>query len=177
MGEQSCCFSGYRPEKMALAGAVDAAIPDAIYLPLLTAVRRAHEAGCTRFISGMSRGFDLWAAQAVILLRHECSDVTLHCAVPYDGQEARWETHWRELHRAVLQRADSAVILAQRYAPECFHVRNRYMVDASARLICYYDGQPGGTAYTVRYAEKRGLVIENLADGQLSLWEQTRERL
>ena len=42
--------------------------------------------------------------------------------------------------------------------------RNRYMVDHSDICNCYYctDGK-GGTAYTVRYAEKKEIPIVNLA--------------
>ena len=36
------------------------------------------------------------------------------------------------------------------------------MVDNSSRLICYYNGCSGGTAFTVRYAGKKGLEIVNL---------------
>ena len=43
------------------------------------------------------------------------------------------------------------------------------MVDAASLLICFFDGQPGGTAQTVRMARQRGLRIVNLAERQLSL--------
>ena len=44
------------------------------------------------------------------------------------------------------------------------------MVGASSLLVCYFDGQPGGTAQTVRLAEHDGLEIINLADPQLQLF-------
>lgn len=50
----------------------------------------------------------------------------------------------------------------KKYCKQAFHIRNRYMVDHSSRLICYYDGQLGGTDYTVNYARKKGLDIINL---------------
>lgn len=54
----------------------------------------------------------------------------------------------------------------------CFSVRNRFMVDSSSLLICYFDGQAGGTAQTVHYAQSSGLHIINLSPrtyDQLSL--------
>ena len=37
--------------------------------------------------------------------------------------------------------------------------RNRYMVDNSDIVIAVWDGTPGGTENTVRYAEKLGRKI------------------
>ena len=45
------------------------------------------------------------------------------------------------------------------------HVRNRALVDASNVCIAYMtDASRGGTAYTVRYAEKKGIPVYNLAE-------------
>lgn len=33
------------------------------------------------------------------------------------------------------------------------------MVDHATHLLAVYDGQPGGTASTIRYARKKGLEI------------------
>ena len=41
--------------------------------------------------------------------------------------------------------------------------RNRYMVDHSDICVCYCTSGEGGTAYTVRYAEKKEIPIVNLA--------------
>lgn len=35
----------------------------------------------------------------------------------------------------------------------------KYMVDHATHLLAVYDGQPGGTASTIRYARKKGLEI------------------
>ena len=41
--------------------------------------------------------------------------------------------------------------------------RNRYLVDNSSLCICYLTRQTGGTAYTVRYAESKGVTVLNLS--------------
>ena len=48
------------------------------------------------------------------------------------------------------------------YSDGCMLRRNRAMVDASQRIISVYDGGDGGTAYTVRYAERMGREIIRL---------------
>ncbi len=138
-------------------------------------MRRAAQAGCTAFFTGMSRGFDLWATQTVLSLREELH-LSLWCAVPYAGQEERWADYWRSIYHEVLFAANRVFCLHDRYISGCYHERNRFMVDGSCRLICYFNGQPGGTAFTVRLARKHGLYIDNLADRQLNLWEGSEER-
>ena len=63
----TCCFSGYRIEKMPFS----AHDPQAQTLcrALEQTIRRAAAQGYTRFLSGMSTGFDLWAAEAVLRVR------------------------------------------------------------------------------------------------------------
>jgi hypothetical protein len=43
-------------------------------------------------------------------------------------------------------------------------MRNKFMVENSSCLVCYWDGQTGGTAQTIDMAEKCGLSIVNLAE-------------
>lgn len=160
---QVCCFSGYRPEKLGIGDAE-------IFLrgEIERSIRHAMQAGCRAFITGMSRGFDLWAARTVLRVREKLQ-IELWSAVPYDGMELRWNEKWRGIYKEVLFAADRVYCLQTQYTSDCFHKRNRFMVDNASRLICYYDGIPGGTEYTVRLAQRSGLEIDNLADRKLIL--------
>ena len=163
----TCCFSGYRVEKMpfpandsrmeALTAALDRAIQDAAAL------------GYTGFFTGMSTGFDLWAAEAVLRARNTLP-VQLFCAIPFDRQADRYPHEWKRRFNHCLLAADRVFALSRDYYTGCYAARNRFMVDASSLLICYFDGKPGGTAQTVRMAEQSGLRIVNLADGQLQFF-------
>ena len=55
------------------------------------------------------------------------------------------------------------VYTSQAYTAGCMHKRNRHLVDNSSVCVCYLTKDSGGTAYTVRYARKRGLEVINLA--------------
>lgn len=167
----TCCFSGHRPEKLPGSLRGGAAVPRQLGEELEHAVRRAFCDGYRLFVTGMSRGFDLWAAQTVLRLRGQLP-LRLLCAVPFDGQAAGWDSAWQQCYRDVLKDADFVYSLARHYTPDCFYVRNRFMVDGSSRLIGWYGGEPGGTAFTFRCAKKRGLEIVNLADPQLSLYRE-----
>ena len=61
----TCCFSGYRIEKMPFRNE-DCPAARELFAALDAAVAEAAADGCTRFLSGMSTGFDLWAAEAVL---------------------------------------------------------------------------------------------------------------
>ena len=65
---ETCCFSGYRIEKMPFR-TDDSPAASALREALDRAIRHAAGQGYTRFLSGMSTGFDLWAAEAVLRTR------------------------------------------------------------------------------------------------------------
>lgn len=165
---KTCCFSGYRIEKMPF-GADDLRAVQALEAMLDRAVHAAAARGYTRFLSGMSTGFDLWAAEAVLRAREQ-APVQLLCAVPFDKQADRYPADWKRRFNHCLLAADQVYALSRRYFAGCYAARNRFMVDASSLLICYFDGRPGGTAQTVHMAEQSGLEIINLAMYQLKLF-------
>nr|WP_297172756.1 SLOG family protein [uncultured Agathobaculum sp.] len=157
----TCCFSGYRIEKMPVR-ADDLYAVQSLETELDHAVSLAAARGYMRFFSGMSTGFDLWAAEAVLRARDQLP-VQLLCAVPFDRQADRYPIEWKRRFNHCLLAADRVYALSRQYYVGCYAARNRFMVDASSLLICYYDGRPGGTAQTVRMAEQDGLAIINLA--------------
>lgn len=158
---KTCCFSGYRIEKMPFDMSDSAAV-SALCALLTHTIEYAAAQGYTRFISGMSTGFDLWAAEAVLQLRAQFP-IQLLCAVPFDDQAAHFPLYWQRLFNRCLLSADKVYALSHHYYTGCFAARNRFMIDASSLLICYHDGKPGGTAQTIHMAEQQGLAFINLA--------------
>lgn len=165
----ACCFSGYRPEKYSRNPLRDVGFLADVRTRLEQSVAQAAQAGYTLFLTGMGRGFDLWAAEAVLAQR-QAKGLKLICALPFEKQADNWNPHWRNLHTRVLLAADQVFTLSEEYTPSCFHERNRFLVDGASRLICWWDGASGGTRYTLQYAQRQGLEIVNLADGQLSMF-------
>ena len=165
--DTTCCFSGYRVEKMPFA--TNDPRVDALTAALDRAITDAAAQGYTGFFSGMSTGFDLWAAEAVLRAR-ETLPIQLFCAIPFDHQADHYPSEWKRRFNHCLLAADRVFALSRNYHAGCYAARNRFMVDASSLLICYFDGKPGGTAQTVRMAKQSDLRIVNLADGQLQLF-------
>lgn len=139
---------------------------------LRRAVLRAVEQGYTVFLSGMSRGFDLWAAETVLELQQTNPQIELWALIAFHGMERYWEPEWQQRYTRVLYRARHTISICDRYQPDCYTRRDEELVKRSSRCICYFTGIPGGTAYTVRYAAKSGLTVVNLAEAQPSLFDE-----
>ena len=152
---QCLCFTGHRliPEKdiPALSATLDSALEE------------AWKDGFRLFLSGAALGFDLLAARAVLRLRCIHPDVRLCLALPCPSQADRWSSQDRKIYQEILAEADQVVCVSPTYFEGCMQKRNRYMVDRSARCLCYLRTCRGGTWYTVSYAYDQGLEIRNLA--------------
>lgn len=150
--QHRCCFTGHRPEKLNRT-------ENEVIKGLKKEIHTAIGDGFQTFISGMARGVDLWAAEAVLGLRKVVEQVKLICASPYPGFETRWGREWQERYRRVMERADLVRFICQDYDRSCFQRRNEWMVDHSARVIAIYNGRVGGTRNTIEYAKVHGVQV------------------
>ena len=153
--ECTCCFTGHRPEKL---GQAEKEIRALLGIEILTAVND----GYVRFISGMARGADIWAAEAVLRLRGIHDVVRLVCASPYEGFEKSWAKKWKERYRRIMAAADEVNFICPAYSNDCFQRRNEWMVDRSARVIAVYNGARGGTRNTIAYARGCGVEVRHI---------------
>lgn len=160
----TAAFSGYRFEKLVsqVHGADCSTIRDGIISRTGRAVRVLYDRGIDTYLCGMATGFDLWAATAVLAMKKQLPGLRLVAVVPFRGQARYYPDDFKELYYAVLAASDSRVCLHETYTRSCFHERNRAMLDRASALVCYFNGLPGGTAYTVGLARKRNMMILNL---------------
>ena len=153
-----CCFTGHRPEKLNRS-------EEEVKKLLDSAIRQAIADGFTTFITGMARGVDIWAGQIVLELKKEYPALKLVTASPYKGFEGRWSASWQEQYNSILEKADAVRYICKGYSKGSFQIRNEWMVDRSARVIAFYNGEPGGTRNTILYADKnRSPVVNALRD-------------
>ena len=75
-----CAFAGHRPEKVT-------GLEDSIIVELRKEILKAIDDGYTTFLTGMSRGVDLWAADIVIHLRRYNPQLKLIGVIPFEGVE------------------------------------------------------------------------------------------
>ena len=162
---KTVCFSGYRPEKFPFPLDADCKAYIALQANITRAIGEAVQAGYHRFLSGMARGFDLVSAAILLEMKKThpvYADIELTAVLPFAGQG--FKGHWGLVHDGILEGTDEIITLPSPANRQAYLIRNRYMVEQSSRLICYYDGQPGGTAHTFHYVVRSELEICNLAD-------------
>lgn len=111
-------------------------------------------------ISGMAQGWD--HAVAVAALR---ADIPLTAAVPFIGQEKMWPAEAQKRYNLVLGKASKVVIVSEGgFSSAKMMIRNEWMVDRCEKLIALWDGTHGGTSNCVRYAQRKGVKIDNAWD-------------
>lgn len=112
---------------------------EALYSELDFAIRRAIFQGYTIFLSGMTLGAEIIAAELVLKIREEFPHIKLHCYLPYEGQANKWSEGWRERYFDALANADEVICLQSQYLPGCQEERQRLMTARSSKLIVIPD--------------------------------------
>lgn len=155
---QTVCFTGHRR--------IPVEHDRAIRLAAENAVRDRIMSGCDTFLVGGALGFDTLAQLIVLRLRREFTYLRVVMAIPCREQDARWGEHDRAVYRQLCRLADECIVLSEWYTDTCMLERNRFMVEHSGCCIACWDGQPrGGTAYTVRYAQRCRVPMINVWPG------------
>ncbi|MDR0446065.1 MAG: DUF1273 domain-containing protein [Oscillospiraceae bacterium] len=161
--EETCCFSGYRPEKLPWGEREDDERCRELKRRIFHIAEALYISGRRRFICGMARGCDIYFAEAVLTLRDINDGVVVEAALPFTEQAEKWNAAWRERYYRLLSRCDIETYISREYTKDCMARRNRYMVDSSSVIITVFDGRFGGTQYTRGYAFRQGLEIVDIA--------------
>ena len=148
-----CAFTGHRPEKLYGKEAY-------VISALRKEIEDAIADGYTIFVTGCSRGVDLWAADIILEMRRSNSDIKLVCAIPFPEFDARWSIDWKKHFRLVKKNADYIHVVEQAYHPGVYQKRNEYMCDHASRIIAVCDGKPSGTQNTIDYARLQNLPVQ-----------------
>lgn len=117
------------------------------------------EQGYKHFLSGGALGMDMFAAEAVLELKHKYPDIVLEMVSPFDAQAAKWPPQYQCRHDWLFEEADIVTATGHEYTKSSMFARNRYLVDNADVLLAAYDGQPGGTQMTVKYAAQMGIQV------------------
>lgn len=151
--EKSCCFTGRR-------------FIDAFHLKTLTdntyeIIKNLSLTGITNYICGGATGFDTLASQLVLKLKSEGYNINLTLALPCKNQTRRWKKSDICEYERILSLANTVIYISDEYYNGCMQKRNRFMVDNSAHCVFYMPALRGGTAYTVKYALEKNIILHN----------------
>lgn len=147
-----CAFTGHRPEKLVGQEAY-------VITGLRKAIEEAVNEGYTTFITGCSRGTDLWAADIVIEMRRHDKRLKLICAIPFEGFDEKWTIDWRKHLKQVKKQADWIHVVSEEYHADVYQKRNAWLVSKASKIIAVCNGKPSGTLNTVRYAETQKVPV------------------
>ncbi len=160
MKSKCCAFTGHRPHKFPWKYDEANSRCVALKAKLTEQITKLAENGVTDFYSGGADGVDCWASLIVLELRQKNPALKLHLILPHEGQADRWSEPAQERYHWILEQADSVEYVSQEYYEGCMLDRNHRLVEAAGLLLAVYNGERrGGTAATVRYAQKRGKKI------------------
>lgn len=153
---ETVCFTGHRMQHITRP-------IDQLWDTTAEVVRTLYHRGYRCFLCGGATGFDALAASCVLQLRREHPDARLYLAIPCRDQARGWSGSDLGLYQQHLQEADQVFLLSPHYYAGCMLVRNRFMVDHAGFCVAYMEEPSGGTAFTIRYAVRKGLPVLNLA--------------
>lgn len=149
--------TGHRPHKL---GGWNRGVHDALGAFALDLLQHERPQGV---ITGMALGWDQAVAVACVRL-----GIPFVAAVPFEGQESRWNDQQQGDYEKLLLCASQVQIVSEREAvaeagiPWAMQKRNEWIVDNSLRLLALWDGSSGGTANCVSYARYGRREIKNV---------------
>ena len=153
MKEKICSFTGHRvlPEKK---------LPE-IRQETQKLAEQLMIQGVQCFRVGGAVGYDTLAAEVLFELRERYPKIRVELFYPFDGFTASWQEEQLKTYERLLPHYDKVVCVCKASVRPAYAYlkRDRVMVDGADYLIAYCVKKSGGTAYTVRYAEKCGCEV------------------
>lgn len=164
-------FTGHRPDKMSQWSQAPDEVERSVRRAVATEILSLVERGATTFLCGMAPGFDLWAADELLRLKIQgrvgC-EVRLVAVVPYPTFcRSFGSVVDQHLYEQVAAHADEVIYSSPHYHHGCYNLRNDFLADNADTLVAYYEGYDGGTRYTLRRAQKRGIRCINLFEKEI----------
>ena len=152
---QTCCFTGHR------------AIPQGEEAKILARVKSRIDKlildGVLYFGVGGALGFDTMMAEYLIERRKRNSRIKIIEVLPFPEYRSKWTGEQKQRASVIDAQMDKIVYCYDENSREAYLGRDRHLVDCSDYCISYCTRNTGGTAYTVRYALKKGLSVWNMS--------------
>ena len=156
MKEKTVCFTGHRTIPMLKKWKIEKKLKETLEALI--------DNGYCYFGAGSALGFDTIAAQTVLGLKKKHPEIKLILVLPCKNQTRGWEEKDVSVYESIIEQADKVVYTQENYDRGCMFERNRHLVDNSSVCVAYLTEEKGGTAYTVNYANQKGVKEINIAE-------------
>ena len=150
----TCCFTGHRKIPHEHLKKLNELIK--LYISFLA------ENGVITFLAGGAVGFDLMCASLVLSLKEKYPHIRLEIVLPSPDYDKFFPKKIKIQYSKIFQKADDIVFISKSYTKKSIFLRNMYMVDKSAFLICYCTKQEGGSFFSKSYAQRKKLILYNV---------------
>lgn len=104
--------------------------------------------GVTSFIMGLEEGAELLSAEQ-LLLNGDCS---LECALAFEEQSSSYSHKERERFFTILEKCNKITLTSQKRDFGCKNKRDRYMIEKSDIVLCFWDKYSPYTGELLQYA-------------------------
>ena len=160
LASMTCCFTGHQD------------IPKCDEQKIITRVRYLVQPltdnGVVYYGVGGAVGFDMIVAEYLLHVRDDLKkNIRVISVLPFPDWRASWPDELKRRQDEIMRRSDKVTFVSQEYYRGVYMARNRKLVDGSAYCISYCHRTTGGTAYTVKYAMKKGLMVWNAGSWDL----------
>lgn len=117
----------------------------------------------TEFLVGREGDFDQIASSTIKRLKRSVRDdnSSLTWVLPYPTSEMENNIEYYEKYYDNIEVCEES---SRAHFKGAIQARNRNMVDRADLIVCYVEHQRGGAYQTIKYAEKQGKHIINLAE-------------
>lgn len=152
----SACFTGHRSLNTEKRNLINKKLDDII--------EELIQKGIKLFMAGGAIGFDALASYRIIAAKKKYPFIKFYLVLPCRDQTIKWR-NTEDLfdYKEIKGNADKITYISDFYTSDCMMKRNFYMVDNSTYCIAYLKRNFGGSASTVKYANKKGLSVINIA--------------
>ncbi len=113
----TCCFSGYRPDKLPWGHNEDDDRCLKLREKLYDIISAVYTSGIRHYICGMALGSDTFFCETVLQFRDDQPDVTLEAALPCEDQAARWNEAQRSRYFKLVGQCDVETFVGRKYTP------------------------------------------------------------
>ena len=107
-------------------------------------------------ITGMALGLDIAIAKGCEML-----GIPYIAAIPFPDQKRPWTDEDIFIYDYLVAHAAEVVTVCPKYIKGAYQIRDEWMVDHGDHLISLWNGTPGGTCNTVKYAKKVNKPMTN----------------
>lgn len=128
-------------------------------------IRSLYARGYRTFISTLTDGFALWAADTALMLKEagDCPDLKLIAFICREGQDEEYDELQRATYRDLVANSDKVILMPDREDIENQLCAGHRMLDYCSLLVCYAVAEDEKALRTVAYARKVGVAVLDLS--------------